>query len=935
MNKSRLKLLSAITVTALISLSALTLAQGEHPSWAQVPMEPPRGSMSALPMGPKPLTDVLHISLSLPYRNPEGMQAFVNSVSDPKNPNYRHFLTPKEIGTRYGPSQATINQVTNYLKSHGINVRLVGDNHLSVLADATVAQAQAAFNTSITEYLPLNRGLSIGPRRFSFTAPPNLPSTLRGCVFHIGGLEDFTQPQSRYQLTPSQLRTLYSIAAGYNANFRGQGRTVAISNFVGYRLSNVALEYSHFGLPTPAGGVGTNITVKSIGGANGNTATEDPEGDIDIQCVLAVAPLCNLVIYDNAGTGDLISVLTHESQDNLADIVSESYGWMGGASFYLAAHNLHLAMNAQGITYLAASGDTGTDSQKQAPYSDIDPEVCIVGGTTVSVDNLGNRTLETGWTGSGGGWFPSQDPFNIHPSYQKGTGVPTGNPYRLFPDVSLDADPGTGYPIYVQGQLQGWGGTSCAAPAMAGALADAEQQIIASGGLPKDSNGNRRFGRIQDLIYSLNGDSNVFFDITAGSNGTLPSGASSKATAGWDTVTGWGPMIFSGLVSKVLDTAVLSNISVQPQSLVGGTNAVGTINLTSSAPVGGFTVTLKSNSAAVVVPATVTIDAGKATTTFSVTTKTQTSQVSATITAAAKGISVTTTMAINPSVLSSFTLQPGTVAGGVASTATVALNGPAPAGGAVAKLLSSTTSATVPATVTIPAGSTSTTFKVTTKAVSSQTPATLSAQIGTATVYSTLVINPPTIALLTFTPASAIGGKTAVSGIVTLTGAASATGATITLTNSSSSIATIPATVKIAGGALTGKFSVTTKAVVSESVVKISAAFANSSAASTFSLLPPVLTAVKVAPVSVKGSAATVVTGTVTIGSVAPIGGLVISLSSSNADLVGVPSTVTIPAGKLTTTFKVTHRGVSTKTAFTIGAMFGQVSKQATLTLTP
>src|SRR5206468_692654 len=153
--------------------------------------------------------------------------------------------------------------------------------------------------------------------------------------------------------------------------------------------------------PTPPGGVGSNITVVTISGGSGGGAP-GAEGDLDIQMVLGMAPLCNFRIYDGGGS-DLIGVLTAEVNDNLSDVISESYGWSLPASTATSAHNLHLSMTAQGITYMAASGDSGTSLEPYS-YPDYDPEVLMVGGTIASFDSSGNRTGEVGWSGSGGGW---------------------------------------------------------------------------------------------------------------------------------------------------------------------------------------------------------------------------------------------------------------------------------------------------------------------------------------------------------------------------------------------------------------------------------------------------------------------------------------------------------------------------------------------------
>ena len=94
-------------------------------------------------------------------------------------------------------------------------------------------------------------------------------------------------------------------------------------------------------------------------------------------------------------------------------------------------------------------------------------------------------------------------------------------------------------------------------------------------------------------------------------------------------------------------------------------------------------------------------------------------------------------------VLSSVTLNPGTVTGGSASTGTVTLSGAAPSGGAMVNLTSSSTSATVPSSVTVVAGATSATFPVNTSAVTASTPVTLSASFSGVTVTASLTVSPP------------------------------------------------------------------------------------------------------------------------------------------------------------------------------------------------
>jgi hypothetical protein len=95
-------------------------------------------------------------------------------------------------------------------------------------------------------------------------------------------------------------------------------------------------------------------------------------------------------------------------------------------------------------------------------------------------------------------------------------------------------------------------------------------------------------------------------------------------------------------------------------------------------------------------------------------------------------------------VLSTLSLSPTSLTGGASSTATVTLDGAAPAAGGFVTLSSSNTqAATVPPSVTVPAGATSATFTVSTSAVGSSTSSTISATYGGVTRSVPLTVSAP------------------------------------------------------------------------------------------------------------------------------------------------------------------------------------------------
>jgi uncharacterized repeat protein (TIGR03803 family) len=91
--------------------------------------------------------------------------------------------------------------------------------------------------------------------------------------------------------------------------------------------------------------------------------------------------------------------------------------------------------------------------------------------------------------------------------------------------------------------------------------------------------------------------------------------------------------------------------------------------------------------------------------------------------------------------LTGLMLAPSGVVGGQSSTGTVTLGGPAPSGGAVVALSSSSSSlASVPATVTVPAGSTSASFVVSTQPVKRTKATTITASYNSGSVSTTVTV---------------------------------------------------------------------------------------------------------------------------------------------------------------------------------------------------
>jgi len=116
----------------------------------------------------------------------------------------------------------------------------------------------------------------------------------------------------------------------------------------------------------------------------------------------------------------------------------------------------------------------------------------------------------------------------VNPSHFAGRGLP---------DVSGDADPVSGYDVYVDGQASVIGGTSAVAPLWAGLTACINQIL------------GKKVGALSSLAYSqIAPVKGTFRDITSGNNGAY------SAQTGWDACTGFGTPVGSAIVSALTGT---------------------------------------------------------------------------------------------------------------------------------------------------------------------------------------------------------------------------------------------------------------------------------------------------------------------------------------------------------------------------------------------
>ena len=96
-----------------------------------------------------PATDVT-LTIALKLRNADRMQSLLRSIYTRGSSNYQHFLTPQQFATQFGPSSATIAQLTRHFQADGFSVTRSATAQLKITG--SIQAVQAEFGIHLHEY---------------------------------------------------------------------------------------------------------------------------------------------------------------------------------------------------------------------------------------------------------------------------------------------------------------------------------------------------------------------------------------------------------------------------------------------------------------------------------------------------------------------------------------------------------------------------------------------------------------------------------------------------------------------------------------------------------------------------------------------------------------------------------------------------------------
>jgi len=510
------------------------------------------GNVTAVPAGQQ-----LEFDLFLPLQNEKALDQLLVELKDPNSANYHHWLTPQEFKSRFGPNPESLGRVVGHLQRNGLSIVREHTQGVRVRGEAAAVMSALGLSLQMKKVNGKDRLVS-APGQTMRAELGNEGAMISAFApvgeRHVHSKKMSAVPANRYAAFGTYWFTDLKQAYDFPAypSLTGKGATVAIVMASDYLDSDVTNFFNHEKFTAISGQPTPTIVRKPVSGG----APFDPnsgaslEVSLDIQQVGGMAPDAVIELYNIPDLSDnsIMAAYTQIVSDNTADIVSSSFGgaedlytayYNGGTDYtwMLAAYEqIFKQGNAQGITFVASSGDSGGLAVPSLDYfygsttatfvagvehPAVSPSVTGVGGTnlkTITGQGLNSAyvsenaygdpevpydpyalgaNVSGGYWGSGGG----VSKVFAKPAYQML--VPTGSrTMRTVPDVSVmeggcpglavspcSADRSAAV-VAFDGGYYGVIGTSVSAPDFAGILALAVQHA-----------GGHRLGNINYLLY--------------------------------------------------------------------------------------------------------------------------------------------------------------------------------------------------------------------------------------------------------------------------------------------------------------------------------------------------------------------------------------------------------------------------------------------------
>ncbi|CEJ81039.1 hypothetical protein VHEMI01191 [[Torrubiella] hemipterigena] len=530
-----------------------------------------------------PADHQLSIHIRLREQNMDKLAERTLQASDPTHANYGQHLSKAEVDALTAPSKETIDAVTQWLKSQGVEVGEVNSGYIN--PTISVSQAKKLFDADYKVYKHAETGRSTVrttkysvPRAVADSIAMIQPTTLfsdLGLGQQPVGQAIISNPHENVAnaaaasadgsnddpktICNAQNSTLTCLRANYNIKGWTPKPGTTEMGVCGFleevpSMPDLSKYLQRFTTIPPS----TTMKIVSVNGG-GLEASGQGEANLDSQITVPVTYPMNNVFYSVGGRPPWIPIdgatnNTNEpyldwlkytiAMDKPAQTYSISYGddeRSVPADYMDAVCSQFMKLGARGVSVLVSSGDNGVGDtsackkgtteydQFRPSFPATCPWVTVVGGTNHYADD------EEADVESGGGFSnhfdqPQYQRDVVHTYVRRIQGEFKGHfntSGRAYPDVSASY---RYYPAYFHGQAYLFRGTSASAPLVASVISLLNDELVAKGKPP--------LGFLNPWLYKRG--NRGFRDIAKGhSNGcnTVPG---FRAIQGWDPVTGYG-----------------------------------------------------------------------------------------------------------------------------------------------------------------------------------------------------------------------------------------------------------------------------------------------------------------------------------------------------------------------------------------------------------
>jgi hypothetical protein len=487
-------------ITAAVDPSETHALAHNRPAWASSAND--RGPVAA---GLK--LDSMTLVLERSSQQQAALTQLLADQQNPASPQFHHWLTPEEMGLRFGLSDSDIAAISSWLQSQNLHVNWIAPNRTFIGFGGAAADVNRAFQTELHTYTV------DGESRYAVNSDPSVPAAIAPAILAIRGLSTPTErPQNHvsvlqspspqmtftYQgsvdhaIAPADFNTIYDVPSAYT----GAGYTIGIVGWMPVSTTDLSEFRSRTGtsfpnptvvVPSAYGGIQPDSACTTTSCSSADLSAQG-EATLDVIRSGSTAPgaALELVVSTSGGTQDGIGadaqyLINHTP---LVNVISISFGACeidDGSSSEVDYWNTVFSTAAgEGISSLVSSGDSGAagcDTPFQAPpasglqKANSPNDLCsssyatCVGGTefndtaspssywsssnTSSLGSAISYIPEGAWNEStsssiaASGGGVSQ--YIATPSWQTGTGVPSARSGRYTPDVAFSAADHDGY----------------------------------------------------------------------------------------------------------------------------------------------------------------------------------------------------------------------------------------------------------------------------------------------------------------------------------------------------------------------------------------------------------------------------------------------------------------------------------------------------------